>query len=100
MSKPNYKTPGRVGSIHVDVETGKRYICSSVYSNSNGVKEYTWKETVDVVKETEEDELKPSPEPQTPIEEPEEVQVEPEGSNKPRNYYSKQYNKNHNNYNR
>lgn len=106
MSAPNYRTPGKVGSVHVDPDTGKSYICSSIYSTSAGDKEYTWREIVDVVKETEKVEVPkpvaptiPLPKKEEPKEEPkqevEAVIPEPEyQTTKPRNYYSKQYNKN------
>ena len=46
---PTKHTVGATGDIYDDLDTGKRYECKSIYSDSMGVEEYEWKEIEQVI---------------------------------------------------
>lgn len=66
---PTKHTVGAIGDIYENTETGKRYSCSCIYSDSMGVEEYEWRETdQDIEEDILEEEEPEQPAEETPVE--------------------------------
>ena len=85
---PTKHTVGATGDIYEDVTSGKKYICGCIYSDSMGIKEYEWKETVQDIEDISEELPDPEQTEETPVTE-EEV-IEEKKSEQPVN--NQQYN--------
>ena len=68
---PTKHTVGATGDIYEDVMSGKKYICGCIYSDSMGVKEYEWKETVQGIDNISEEVPDPEQPEETPVTEEE-----------------------------
>lgn len=90
---PTKHTVGATGDIYEDVTTGKKYICGCIYSDSMGVKEYEWKETVQDIGDIYEEVPDPEQPEETPVTD-EEV-IEEKKPEQPEN--NQQYDRNRNN---
>ena len=101
---PTKHTVGATGDIYEDVTSGKKYICGCIYSDSMGVKEYEWKETVQDIEDVSEEVPDLEQPEETPVTKEEVIEEKkPEqsvnnqqynpNSNKNRKSYKTQYNK-------
>ena len=90
---PTKHTVGATGDIYEDATNGKKYICGCIYSDSMGVKEYEWKETVQGIEDISEEVPDSEQSEETPVTE-EEV-IEEKKPEQPEN--NQQYDRNRNN---
>lgn len=95
---PTKHTVGATSDIYEDVTSGKKYICGCIYSDSMGVKEYEWKETVQDIEDISE-EVPDSEQPEeTPVTEEEVIEEKKPEQPVNNQQYNPNRNTNHNSY--
>lgn len=93
---PRKTTKGAIDDTYIDIETGKRYKCVSIYIDSLGTDEYEWQyadvdETFSVKNESKDDDTVDTPDEQVVV-----PTQEPQNREWPRDNNRKQYNKHYN----